>query len=50
MVTPVKYADYLTEHMQNARETTIPGGSHFFQMEEYKVVNEEIENFMASLK
>ncbi len=50
MVTPVKYADYLTEHMQNVRETIIPGGSHFFQMEEYKVVNEEIENFMASLK
>ena len=50
MVTPVKYADYLTEHMQNVRETIIPGGSHFFQMEEYKIVNEEIENFMASLK
>lgn len=37
MVTPVKYADYLTEHMQNARKTIIQGGSHFFQMEEYKV-------------
>ena len=50
IVTPVKYADYLTEHMQNVRETIIPGRSHFFQMEEYKVVNEEIENFTASLK
>ena len=49
-VTPVKYADYLTEHMQNARETVIPGGTHFVQMEEYKKVNEEIEHFMASLK
>ena len=49
-VTPVKYADYLTEHMQNARETVIPGGTHFVQVEEYKKVNEEIEHFMASLK
>ena len=49
-VTPVKYADYLTEHMQNARETVIPGATHFVQMEEYKKVNEEIEHFMASLK
>jgi pimeloyl-ACP methyl ester carboxylesterase len=49
-VTPVKYANYLTEHMQNARETVIPGATHFVQMEEYKMVNEEIEHFMASLK
>ena len=48
-MTPVKYADYLTENLQNAEETVIPGG-HFVQMEEYKKVNEEIENFLASLK
>ncbi|MBC8279169.1 MAG: alpha/beta hydrolase, partial [Chloroflexi bacterium] len=48
-MTPVKYADYLTEHLPNAEETVIPGG-HFVQMEEYKKVNEEIESFMASLK
>jgi len=36
--------------MQNARETVIPGVTHFVQMEEYKKVNEEIERFMASLK
>jgi pimeloyl-ACP methyl ester carboxylesterase len=49
-MTPVKYADYLTEHMQNARKTIIEGGSHFVQMEKFKMVNEEIEHFMASLK
>jgi len=36
MVTPVKYANYLTEHMQNARETIIPGGSHFFRWKSTK--------------
>jgi len=50
VMTPVKYADYLTEHMQNARETVIEGGTHFVQMEKFKKVNEEIEHFMASLK
>ena len=50
VMTPVKYADYLTEHMQNAKVTVIEGGSHFVQMEKFKKVNEEIELFMASLK
>ena len=49
-MTPVKYADYLTEHLKNARETVIPGGTHFVQMQKFKQVNEEIEQFMASLK
>ena len=49
-MTPVKYADYLTEHIESARETIIPDGTHFFQMEKFKQVNEEIEQFMASLK
>ncbi len=49
-MTPVRYSDYLTKHMKNARETVIPGGTHFVQMEKFKKVNEEIENFMASLK
>jgi len=48
-MTPVKYADYLVEHLPNAKQTVIPGG-HFVQMEEYKKVNEEIETFMAELK
>ncbi|MDA0264034.1 MAG: alpha/beta hydrolase [Chloroflexi bacterium] len=50
VMTPVKYADYLTAHLPNARETVINGGTHYFQMEKYKKVNEEIEQFMASLK
>lgn len=50
IMTPVKYADYLTEHLKNARETVIPGGTHFVQMQKFKQVNEEIEQFMASLK
>jgi pimeloyl-ACP methyl ester carboxylesterase len=50
VMTPVKYADYLTKHMQNAQKTVIEGGTHFVQMEQYKKVNEEIEHFMASLK
>ena len=49
-MTPVKYADYLTEHIESARETIIPEGTHFFQMEKFKQVNQEIEQFMASLK
>ena len=50
VMTPVKYSDYLTEHMQNARKAVISGGSHFVQMEKFKKVNEEIEAFMGSLK
>ena len=50
VMTPVKYSDYLTKHMKNARGTVIAGGTHFVQMEEFKKVNEAIEDFMASLK
>ena len=50
VMTPVKYSDYLTEHMQNARKAVISGGTHFVQMEKFKKVNEEIESFMGSLK
>ena len=50
VMTPVKYSDYLTEHMQNAQKVVISGGSHFVQMEKFKKVNEEIESFMGSLK
>ncbi|GIS95822.1 MAG: hypothetical protein CM1200mP22_30590 [Dehalococcoidia bacterium] len=39
---------YLTTHMKNAKETVIPGGTHFVQMEKFKKVNEEIETFMSS--
>ena len=49
-MTPVKYSDYLTTHMKNAKETVIPGGTHFVQMEKFKKVNEEIETYMSSLR
>ena len=50
VMTPVKYSDYLTEHMKNARGVVISGGTHFVQMEKFKKVNEEIESFMGRLK
>ena len=50
VMTPVKYSDYLSENMQNARKAVISGGTHFVQMEKFKTVNEEIESFMGSLK
>ena len=50
IMTPVKYSDYLTAHLKNARETVIPGGSHFVQLEKFKKVNQEIETFISSLK
>ena len=50
VMTPVKYSDYLTKHMKNARGTVIAGGPHFVQMEEFKKVNEQIEAYMPSLK
>jgi len=49
VMTPVKYANYLAKHIRNARKAFIPGGTHFVQMEKHKKVNEEIEQFMASL-
>ena len=50
VMTPVKYSDYLTENIQNARKVVIAGGTHFVQMEKFKTVNEEIENFMGRLR
>ena len=49
VMTPVKYSNYLTENLKNARETVIAGGTHFVQMEKFKKVNGEIESFIASL-
>lgn len=49
-MTPVKYSNYLTQEIENAWETVIPGAGHFVQLEKYQQVNEEIEGFLASLK
>lgn len=50
VITPIGYSNYLTEHIQNNRETVIEDRSHFVQMERYQKVKAEIDNFMASLK
>ena len=50
VMTPVKYSDYLTDQIKEAREEIIPGGSHYVQLEKYHQVNEQIERFLASLK
>ena len=50
VMTPVKYSDYLVNNLANAKETVIPGGSHFVQMENYGAVNQGIDEFLATLK
>ena len=49
-MTPVRYADYLAQEIQGAREEIITGAHHYVQMEKYQQVNEQIEGFVASLK
>ena len=49
-MTPVKYSQFLTNSIDGARQSIIPGGSHFVHMEKYQAVNLEIEDFVASFK
>ena len=49
-MTPVKYADYLSENIPGARKVIVPGASHFVQLQKYKQVNSGIEEFVASLR
>ncbi|MCY4367319.1 MAG: alpha/beta hydrolase [Chloroflexi bacterium] len=49
-MTPVKYADYLTDNISGARKVVVPGASHFVQLQKYKQVNASIEEFLTSLK
>ncbi len=49
-MTPVKYADYLSENIPGAKKVIVPGASHFVQLQKYKQVNASIEEFVASLK
>ena len=49
-MTPVKYADYLSENIPGARKVIVPGASHFVQLQKYKQVNAGIEEFVASLR
>ena len=49
-MTPVKYANYLSEKIPGAQEVIVPGASHFVQLQKYKQVNASIEEFVASLR
>ena len=49
-MTPVKYADYLSENIPGAKKVIVPGASHFVQLQKYKQVNASIEEFMVSLR
>lgn len=48
-MTPVKYADYLSEKIPGAKKVIVPGASHFVQLQKYKQVNACIEEFVAAL-
>lgn len=50
VMTPVKYSDFLAGSIEGAVKAEIPGGSHFFHMEKYQKVNEEIESFLSTFK
>lgn len=49
-MTPVKYADYLSDRIPGARKAIVPGASHFVQLQKSRDVNNCIEEFLASLK
>ncbi|MYC29191.1 MAG: alpha/beta hydrolase [Chloroflexi bacterium] len=49
-MTPVKYADYLSDRIPGARKVIVPGATHFVQLQKSREVNASIEEFLASLK
>ena len=50
VMTPVKYSQFLSNNIEGATESIIPGGGHFVHMEKYQKVNEEIEDFLTTFK
>ena len=50
MTAPVKDSHHLAQEIQGAREDVIPGGNHFVQLDKYHQVNEQIEEFLATLR
>ena len=50
MMTPTKYSEYLANSIEGASQAIIPGGSHFVHMEQFQAVNQEIEEFLSTLK
>jgi pimeloyl-ACP methyl ester carboxylesterase len=49
-MTPVKYSNYLAQHIQGSHQNVIPGANHFVQLQKYHQVNSKIEEFLATLK
>jgi pimeloyl-ACP methyl ester carboxylesterase len=50
VMTPVKYADFLAQHIHGASEEIIPDAGHFVQLEKYQQVNRRIEEFLNALR
>jgi pimeloyl-ACP methyl ester carboxylesterase len=48
-LTPIKYAQYLTNNIEGAKKVIIEGADHFVFMEKPKEVNQAIEEFLATL-
>ena len=48
-MTPVKYAQYLTDKIEGATQVIIEGAGHLVFLEKPKEVNQAIEVFLASL-
>ena len=49
-MTPIKYADYLSEKIHNAQKHVIADAEHFAQLQNYRQVNARIEEFVNSIK
>jgi len=49
VMTPAKYASYLTNNIEGAKEVIIDGGTHSAMREKPKEYNQAIENFLAGL-
>jgi pimeloyl-ACP methyl ester carboxylesterase len=49
-MTPVKYADYLSDRIKGSRREIIPDAEHFVQLQQYQQVNTKIEEFLGRLR
>ena len=48
-MTPVRYSDYLSEHIPGSKKVIIGGAEHFVQLQQYRQVNLAIEKFVKRL-
>jgi pimeloyl-ACP methyl ester carboxylesterase len=49
LLTPLKYSDYLTQHITNARQAVIPQAGHLAPIEQPAAVNATIRTFVAQV-